>query len=146
MAPNMRQADERPRATLHQHQANERIRQSQRRQKERDKEKEKEREMEKDSDERRQRQAEKMERLKAKLSGAAPPKSPKPKSQQGTRAAVRSPPKSREGSRGGGRSPFSSDSLPPPSPQKGVEAPRAFPAGPKQELGMGETQTKHEKR
>ncbi|GMH48842.1 hypothetical protein TrRE_jg4174 [Triparma retinervis] len=116
VAPNMRQADERPRATLHQHQANERIRQSQRRQKERDKEKEKEREMEKDSDERRQRQAEKMERLKAKLSGAAPPKSPKPKSQQGTRAA------------------------------KGVEAPRAFPAGPKQELGMGETQTKHEKR
>jgi hypothetical protein len=141
----MRQVDDRPRATLHQHQANERIRQSQRREKEKEKEREKEREKEKDSEERRQRQAEKMERLKAKLSGAAPPKSPKPKSQQGTRA-VRSPPKSREGSRGGDSRSIFSDSLPPPSPQKGVEAPSAFPAGPKYGLEMGETQTKHEKR
>ena len=57
-----------------------------------------------------------MEKLKAKLSGAAPPKSPKPKSRDGTRS-LRSP----------NSSPFSTESLPPPSPQKESGPFQSFP-------------------
>ncbi|GMH81538.1 hypothetical protein TL16_g08962 [Triparma laevis f. inornata] len=104
----LRVDDNKPRATLHEHQSNERIRRSQRKKEGG----ETEREMEKEKIKTKQQQAQqkKMAKLKAKL-GASAPTSPKPKSSQGR------------------REPF--DNLPPPSPGKkegeSGTLPRSFP-------------------
>ncbi|GMH94269.1 hypothetical protein TrST_g13692 [Triparma strigata] len=108
----LRVDDNKPRATLHEHQSNERIRRSQRKKEDKDRDRDRDREKEREKVKTKQQQAQqaKMAKLKAKL-GASAPTSPKPKSA------------------GGQRAPF--DNLPPPSPGKkdgeSGALPRSFP-------------------